>query len=230
MQHLLLLHGAIGSSTQLQALEEALKRDYHIHRFDFPGHGGKEIPSEFSIRLFALSVVDFLNENKIIKVSVFGYSMGGYVAMYLAKYHSSLIDHVITLATKFEWGETIAEKEVAMLQPEVIEQKLPSFAGILKQRHSPQDWKRVLQKTALMLTDLGRDNTLKLPDYTSILTPSLIMIGDRDKMVSLEETVAVYKQLPAGQLAVLSATPHPIEQADPGLLSMLIHRFVKTPA
>jgi pimeloyl-ACP methyl ester carboxylesterase len=227
MQQLLFLHGAIGSSAQLQPLQEALKDRYHIHLFDFPGHGGKEFPPVFSISAFAEAVVEHLDKNKLIKVSVFGYSMGGYVAMYLAKYHAPLIDRVITLATKFEWSEAIVEKELKMLQPDVIGQKLPSFAETLKQRHAPQDWRLVLQKTAAMLTELRKDNTLKPADYTTITTPSLIMIGDRDKMVTLEETVSVYKHLPAGELAVLPATPHPIEQADTGLLSMHIHRFLK---
>jgi pimeloyl-ACP methyl ester carboxylesterase len=227
MQQLLFLHGAIGSSAQLQPLQEALKDRYHIHLFDFPGHGGKEFLPAFSIKAFAESVVEHLDKNKLIKVSVFGYSMGGYVAMYLAKYHSSLIDRVITLATKFEWSEAIVEKELKMLQADVIEQKLPSFAETLKQRHAPKDWKVVLQKTAAMLTELGKDNALKPADYTTITTPSLIMIGDRDKMVTLEETVSVYKHLPAAELAVLPATPHPIEQVDTGLLSMHMHRFLK---
>lgn len=226
MQQLLLLHGAIGSSAQFKPLEEALKKHYHVHLFDFPGHGGKDMPESFSIRSFAESVKEHLDKNNLIKVSVFGYSMGGYVAMYLAKHYPSLIDHVITLATKFEWSESIAEKEWKMLQADTIEQKLPSFAKTLKQRHAPQDWKQLVQKTAAMLTELGKDNTLKPVDYTTINVPSLIMIGDRDRMVSLEETVAVYKQLPSAAFAVLPATPHPIEQVDVDLLSMHIHRFL----
>jgi pimeloyl-ACP methyl ester carboxylesterase len=228
MHQLLLLHGAIGSSAQLQPLQTALEGQYHIHLFDFPGHGGKDFPPEFSIKSFAASVIEHLNKNKLIKVSVFGYSMGGYVAIYLAKYHPSLVDRVITLATKFEWNEAIVEKELKMLQADTIEQKLPSFAGVLKQRHAPQDWKLLLQKTASMLTELGKDNTLKIADYTTITTPSLIMIGDRDKMVSLEETVAVYKQMPAAELAVLPSTPHPIEQVDINLLAMHVRRFLKS--
>ena len=227
MHQLLLLHGAIGSSAQLQPLAERLGKAHHVHLFDLPGHGGKEFPPAFSIKLFAESVKEHLDKSKLLKVSVFGYSMGGYVAMYLAKHYPALIDRVITLGTKFEWNEAIAEKELKMLQPEVIEDKLPSFAGSLKQRHAPQDWKLLLQKTASMLTELGKDNTLKLPDYPTIAHPSLLMLGDRDKMVTLEETVAVYKQLPAGQLAILPATPHPIEQVDIEQLSAHILRFIK---
>jgi pimeloyl-ACP methyl ester carboxylesterase len=80
--------------------------------------------------------------------------------------------------------------------------------------------------TCQMLKELGDHNALQLADYTSIHTPTLVMLGDRDKMVSLEETVAVYKQLPQAQLAVLPGTPHPLEQVQPGLLRDMITRFL----
>ncbi len=227
MQHLLLLHGAIGSSEQLKKLASSLQPGFHVHLFDFPGHGGKELPAIFSIEAFAESAILYLQENNIEKVSVFGYSMGGYVAMYLAKHHPELIDHVITLATKFEWNESIAAKEIKMLQPEIIEKKLPAFAETLQKRHSPVDWKLVLHHTSQMLQQLGNKNILELEDYRSITTPAFVMIGDRDKMVSLDETVAVYNQLPSAQLAVLPATPHPIEQVDVSLIGYHIKKFIQ---
>jgi esterase len=67
---------------------------------------------------------------------------------------------------------------------------------------------------------------LHLNEYASIQTPSLIMLGDKDKMVSREETIAVYEQLPNAQLAILPATPHPIEQVDKDLLAYHIRRFI----
>lgn len=226
MQHLLLLHGAIGSSEQLKELAELLQSDFIVHVFDFPGHGGKALPPTFSIEYFAESVMDFLKDKAINRISIFGYSMGGYVAMYLAKHHPGLVVHVITLATKFDWDETIAAKEVKMLQPDVINTKLPAFAETLQLRHFPTDWKFVLNRTAEMLTSLGKNNTLKLLDYATISTQCLVMIGDRDKMVSLDETVAVYRQLPEGQLAVLPSTPHPIEQVNIDLLANHLRNFI----
>ena len=52
------------------------------------------------------------------------------------------------------------------------------------------------------------------------------MLGDRDKMVSLEETTAVYKAIPHAALAVLPNTPHALEQTDPSLIAFFIHRFL----
>lgn len=227
MQDLLLLHGAIGSSAQLQELQSKLSNSFTVHLFDFPGHGGKELSEQFSIAAFAESLQSFLQEKQLTSVDIFGYSMGGYVAMYLAKYHPQLINRIATLATKFEWSEEIAAKEVKMLQPEVIEQKIPAFAETLRQRHAPQDWKLVLTKTAEMLHQMGKDNPLKLEDYSPLSNRCLIMLGDKDKMVSREETEAVAKALLNAELKILTDTPHPIEQVNTITLAELLTSFFK---
>jgi pimeloyl-ACP methyl ester carboxylesterase len=226
MNHLLLLHGAIGSSAQLEQLKERLAGHYTVHLFNFPGHGGTALPEQFSISLFASAVKNYLQEQQLRSVPIVGYSMGGYVALYLAKQHPELVDKIVTLATKFEWDEAIAAREVKMLQPEVIEQKLQAFAKMLEERHAPQDWKAVLEKTKDLLLELGRQNAVSLADYTTLETPVQLLIGDRDKMVGLEETLAVYRQLPNAQLGILPATPHPIEQVDTELLAFHIKRFI----
>ena len=96
MQQLLLLHGAIGAKDQLEKLIPFFDDQYSIHTLNFSGHGGDPIPSaDFSIPLFAGEVINYLDKQGIASVNIFGYSMGGYVAMYLAKYHPQRIDKII---------------------------------------------------------------------------------------------------------------------------------------
>lgn len=211
MEPLILLHGALGSRTQLGALAEQLAQHYEVHALNFPGHGGTPLPEGFSIPYFARHVQQYCTDKGLTQVSIFGYSMGGYVALHLARQQSALVGRVITLATKFHWDEATAAREAQMLQADTIQQKVPQFAAVLEERHQPSDWKEVLRQTARILEGLGRQNALAPEDFKAITCPCLLMLGDRDKMVTLEETVAVYRQLPHGQLAVLPNTPHPLE-------------------
>ena len=125
------------------------------------------------------------------------------------------------------WFNNIAAKEMKMLNAEKIEEKLPEFAAGLQKRHAPNDWKIVLEKSAAMLFEMGKDNPLKPADYTNIQHPVLLMLGDRDKMVSLDETQEVYKNLPNARLAVLPNTAHPIEMVDPARLAYEISSFLR---
>ncbi len=230
MQHLILLHGAIGHSKQLSKAAAAFSgEEYTIHTPGFSGHGGNPFPpgGAFSIQQFALEVLAYMDDNNIEKALFFGYSMGGYVAMYLARHYPQRVGKVITLATKFHWDVPTAEKECKMLDSGKISEKLPAFAQYLSDSHSPNDWKDVLKKTQDMLVAMGTDNPLALHDYESINTRVLLLLGDRDKMVTLDETVAVYKALSAAQMGVLPGTPHPIEQVDNALLAFMIDSFLK---
>ena len=228
MQHLILLHGAIGAKSQLEALADELSNEFKIHLINFSGHGGKPMTeAKFSIALFAGELLDYMTENRISQADIFGYSMGGYVAMYIAKNYPEKINRIITLATKFHWDEFTAAREVKLLHADTIQQKVPAFAQQLSERHFPTDWKILLEKTAELLTALGADNTLKHGDYLSVTTPCLLLLGDRDKLVSLDETLAVYKQLPNAQLGILPGTPHQFELVDLRFLVFFIKGFFK---
>jgi pimeloyl-ACP methyl ester carboxylesterase len=227
MRHLLLLHGALGSKEQFAFLDEKLSNNFIVHRFNLTAHGGNTIPADaLSIELFATDVLNYMQDQNIEQANIFGYSMGGYAAMYIAKHNPQKICKLITLATKFYWDETIAAREIKMLDAATIELKVPDFAQQLAKRHAPQNWKLLLNKTAEMMNELGKDNTLKQDDYITIRTPSLIMLGDRDKMVSLDETVAVYKSLSNAQMCVLPNTPHAFEQVNTDLLAYMISKFL----
>lgn len=226
MTPLLLLHGAIGSASCFDALIKHLS-SYDVHAINFYGHGGEPGDEPFSIEGFARQVASFINNKELDAVNIFGYSMGGYVAMYLSRHFNIKIEKIITLGTKFKWNEAIAEKECKMLRPEVIEQKIPAFAKLLAERHGETKWKSVLHKTAEMLQQMGQQNPLQAEDYSYINTPSLIMLGDKDKMVTIEETVSTYQLLSNAQLAILPATPHLLEQADSSLLAYHLKRFIE---
>ncbi|XZF14990.1 alpha/beta fold hydrolase [Chitinophagaceae bacterium MMS25-I14] len=227
MRHLIILHGALGSSAQFGKLAEKLSHQYQLHLLNFSGHGGRDLPGEqFSIDLFAKDVLAYIEEQKLDKVSIFGYSMGGYVALFLAKNNPEKIDKIVTLASKLHWDEATAARELKLVDPAVIMEKVPSFATELQKRHAPVDWQEMLQRTGQMLTMLGKHNTLSLQDYKSIGIPVLMLIGDNDRMVSLEETIEVFKTIPGAQMGMLPGTKHPIEQTNIDLLVCFIQQFL----
>lgn len=218
-EHLLLLHGALGSKKQFIKLKEKLESQFTVHCFDFEGHGGEVSTHNFSIDLFVENTLAYLKKNKLEEAVVFGYSMGGYVALKLALNNPNVFSKIITLGTKFNWNEESAAQEVKKLNPNLIEEKVPRFAEYLKQLHSPSSWKIVLKKTAEMMLRMGNGERLTEDDFKKITTKVVLGIGEKDEMVSLAETEKVASFLPNAQLEVLDETPHPIEKVDIQLLN-----------
>jgi pimeloyl-ACP methyl ester carboxylesterase len=95
MNPVFILHGALGSALQLDSVREALQRSgMNVYSMNFSGHGGETFQSEFGIEQFATDVLRELDKHKLSMVNVFGYSMGGYVALWLAHKHPHRIGKV----------------------------------------------------------------------------------------------------------------------------------------
>lgn len=220
MRKIILLHGAIGASDQMEPLVHDLKkRGVQCYSFNFSGHGGAPFLDEFGIEQFMNELENFMKLNDLIRPDVFGYSMGGYVALYLAKQKPELLGNIITLGTKFDWTPETSQKEIKQLDPKLIKEKLPKFADSLKRKHG-NNWELLLQKTAAMMVNLGNDNLLC--DLSEIENRTLIGLADKDSMVSVEETVSAYKQFKNGSMYMLPNTKHPIESVNVDLLASII--------
>jgi pimeloyl-ACP methyl ester carboxylesterase len=224
--NLILLHGALGSQDQLLPLEQSLEDTFQVHRFNFSGHGGNNIESPYSISLFAEDLKDYIQMNDLEGVHLFGYSMGGYVAMYFTAQQPDKVKSMITLGTKFEWSPEIAEGEISMLQAEKIAEKVPDFAAHLKAMHEPADWKEVVSNTADMMAELGAYGGIEESIIAAVQQPVLILRGAMDRMVSEEESYRVASQLQHGRFQVMEGFKHPIEQVDINQLAETIKNFI----
>jgi esterase/lipase len=227
MKSLLLLHGAIGAKDQLQPLAEALHDCFDVHTLNFSGHGGEPFSEAFTIQQFADEVLQYISDHQLKNVYVFGYSMGGYVALYLANKQLHTFEKIFTLATKFRWSPELALQEIKMLDPKIIEERIPAFANALQERHAPNSWKLLMEKTSTMMLGLGENPLLTAKDFQNIHTPVKLAIGNADKMVGIEETSEVANWLPNSRFLILQDVPHPIEKVPVARLAEVITAFMK---
>lgn len=219
---LILLHGALGSSAQLSDLQANLPGERAVFALNFPGHGGVATESPFSMELFGAAVLDFMETQKIARADIFGYSMGGYVALWLAWKYPERVRRVITLGTKLAWTPETTSGMSRMFDAEKIALKVPHFAQQLADLHAPLDWKLLCSNTADFLQSLGAGQGIPQDVYTAINCPVHIGWGDADQVVSLEECKAVVDSLPNGHLHILPGVPHGMEQADVGEIAKYV--------
>ena len=212
MKPLLLLHGLMGSKDQFESLEKKISEEFQVMSINFSGHGLAEFYfPEFSVQAFAEQVISFLDSKGIEKTNVFGYSIGGYIAVYLARYFPDRISKVITLATKFDWNPSEAESEVKLLDSNLLEEKFPDFAQVLMDRHGEKKWKLLLEKTSRLIVGLGDESPLIETEFSGIESEIRLIVGDKDRLVSIEETLYASKLFKNGTLAVWPNTRHPFE-------------------
>ena len=224
-QPILLLHGALGSKAQFKSFEQEMSVAFDVHTLTFEGHGGRASERPFLMTHFVENVIEYLDENQLGSIDIFGYSMGGYVALMLAQMHPNRIGKIVTLGTKFAWNPEFSATEVRKLNPEKIEEKVPRFAHFLEKVHAPLDWKKVVTNTADMMTHLGAEQPID--QHLSLIShPTLITLGSLDNMSTEEESISVAEQLPNGQFQLLPDVEHPIEKVDATVISNLISSFL----
>ena len=224
--HLLLLHGALGAKSQFVPLILLLEDSFQVHTLDFEGHGTSPMRERpFKEVYFAENVLEYLDEISLSRVNIFGYSMGGKVGLYLAKTYPERINKVFTFATKFLWTSESVNGEVSSLDAEKISEKVPRFARMLEERHAASGWKNVLQKTKEMMLTLVSESSLTIGEMDQIQQEVRVSVGDKDRLVTIEETVDAYRSLPMGQLQIFPKTPHPMEKAPRAHLAHSLAEF-----
>ncbi|MFN0202976.1 MAG: alpha/beta fold hydrolase [Bacteroidia bacterium] len=204
----LLLHGAFANSQQFQELKAALG-DAQVFTFDFYGHDETPTTQPFSIEGFAEQTKNFIEHHNLQEITIIGYSMGGYVAAYLARKYALPISRIVTLATKWNW----AEADVAMLEGAVAADKVtpPYMQGFDKEILA-----NLKQQTILMLKNLVTNPSLLSDDFQGINTPLLICTGEKDKLATPSETLTIGALFPSEtcRVEILPNTYHAIERLD----------------
>jgi len=214
MKPIIFLPGALGSAAQFDLLRAKMPDRSSVFALDFPGHGGLPAETPFSVSLFADAVLQFLEENDFRQVDIFGYSMGGYVALWLAWKYPERVRSVITYGTKLDWTPEVAAGMSRMFDPEKIEAKAPQLAEKLANTHGELHWKELCRRTAAFLQNLGHEQGLSAEAFGAIQCPVTIGWGDQDNVVTEVESQRVAEAIPGGRFVVIPEGKHLLEQVD----------------
>jgi pimeloyl-ACP methyl ester carboxylesterase len=206
---IVLLHGALGCEKQLLPLKDALVHEgFHADTMNFSGHGGIHT-DELSIQQFAEELERTVSDTG--NTAIFGFSMGGYVALYLAAIGRLNATKIITLGTKLQWSPDSSRQEIKNLNPEKIREKVPAFASYLESLHG-ENWPRLLEQTAKMMQGMGENPPLTATNLPGIQIPVIAMRGEKDVMVSEEETLWAVNLLPNASYVAVPDWQHPIDR------------------
>jgi pimeloyl-ACP methyl ester carboxylesterase len=240
---LVLLHGGLFDiEQQFGALIPELAPGRRIIAVDFQGHGRtNDINRPFSAAAFAGDVLGVLDHLGIAHADIFGFSVGGAVALDLAIAHPDRVGRIIVSSTSFaasgmrgsENAEAVGAMTVEMIAG------TPMEAAYLTKSPHPD-----LQHLQVLLDKLGATYDSGFPDRTAdeirgIAAPTLITVGDAD-MVSLEHAVEFLRLrggdvngdfvgVPTSQLAVFPGTTHFSGLARTDLVRDVVVGFLDAP-
>jgi pimeloyl-ACP methyl ester carboxylesterase len=221
---LLLLPGALGCAAQFDALLPHLNTQ-ELHAFDYPAHGARrqerlDIPA---LPTLAADLLSYLQKHKLQGCPVFGHSMGGYLAVYMELQGPGTFSQITTLGTKWSWGPEQAAKEARKLDYEFLSEKAPFLIQRLQQYHGEERVPQMLELTRQILLDLGLRPLVHSLQALSCPVVT-ICLGELDRMVSMEESVALAESSALATFLHLPGAPHGFEEQDMQSIGNLIYQ------
>ena len=238
---LLLLHGGLFDiEQQFGSLIPGLSAGRRVIAADFQGHGRtNDIDRPLNTRDLASDVTGLLEHLGIREVDVFGFSVGGAVALHLAVTRPELVRKLVASSISFrpegdrgENADALESMTVDMIAGTPMEERYLSV--------SPHPDRGHLQG---LLDKLGRYDAGSVgwsdEEIRGIAAPTLITVGDCD-MVRLDHAVRFlqlrggdvngdFEGVPASQLAVFPGTTHFFGLARTALVQEVVTAFLDAP-
>ncbi len=255
---LLLLHGIGDSSRTWIPAMELLQRSYTVLAPDLPGHGNSSNPiGDYSLGSHASSMRDLLHLLGIERVTVVGHSFGGGVAMQFAYQFPSLCERLVLvdaggLGREVNWIlrlATIPAAEYVMpaLFPAVMRRWGDQVARFLLDRgisnaRAAELWRSyrsltdpgnraAFVRTARAVIDPGGQSVSAVNRlYLVAQMPTLIVWGDRDKIIPLVHARHAHEAIPNSRLAVMEGAGHAPQLEDPAWFAEILADFLNTTA
>ena len=224
---LLLLPGLLGTiSSQWRNFLKPLSSDYRVILMDLRGHGRSENNAAgLNANRMLQDVIGLLDYLQITAVHIAGYSLGGYLGLMMAATSPRRVSSLLIHATKFYWTPESVAKMQRQLDPDLMAEKVPTYADQLVQEHGARQWRELVREAAALITDIAQTG-LREKNLENIQCPVLVSVGERDELVPLMEAQRLSRMLPHGELLVLPGVhhPYPTLQLIP-LLPMMQHFF-----
>ena len=204
----LLLHGAAGcTALETRPLLRRLEPHAHVLAIDFSGHGASALPEDrFTADLFTRNARAALDHFDIDQADVFGFSMGGSMALHLAYRHPDRVRRIAVHGGCITWDEAQVEAMLQRLDADGLRNHQPQFAAQLDAAH--RNWDALFDRMRSFIRTLP-DRSDDLQRIASNIEHStLVSAVDRDDLFSLDAPLGLHQTLPHSRLAVVPGERH----------------------
>jgi pimeloyl-ACP methyl ester carboxylesterase len=136
--------------------------------------------------------------------------MGGAVALWLAVHHPQRVSKLVLFRVGYRKNEQTHAGTRDMADPEYW--RSVGLHNWLRDTHhhqgGPEAWKAVIGRVSDALDPTTSDHAHDLEVLSRIPHPTLIVVGDRDPLVPLEQVLEMFTSIPDVSLWVLPYTTH----------------------
>lgn len=226
---LVMLHGWSMSGAVFQEVATALASDFRVLCPDLCGHGWSEPVTHYSLDCITNDIADWMNALRLPPSAVLGWSLGGQVAMQLARNFSALISRLLLISTtpcfcqNDSWIHGLPETQIRTMRRQLqraYHKALGDFFDLqfadeqlLTKRRQELLGFNVLSSRLPQTKDcLSALDVLSIVDMRTslqeIYCPTLVMHGANDKIIPNRAGCYIASAIDRAQLYLLDDIGH----------------------
>ncbi len=245
---LILLHGNPASVYTWRKVIEPLSSDYHVHAFDLPGFGLSDKPADapYTSEWMAGQVVAYLDSHGIERAVLVGNSMGGEIASEVAVLFPSRVSALVLIAAAGLPAQTNEKEPLAIRLARIplvgrLMSKLPARGLIRASLRDAVFFPETISEADVtayylplrtkggmtaFLARLTRAHTDRTELVKHIAAPTLILVGDSDRLVPPEVSRRYHHAIAASTLVELEHTGHLPQEERPQVVVSAIKSWL----
>jgi len=218
----LLLHGAAGSTqTETRLLVRHLEPYLHVVALDFMGHGtsANVTPGQpLTPELFTQNAQAVLDDMDIATTHVFGFSMGGNMALQLAHDIPNRVERVIAHGAHIDWTTATVDAMTQRLD------RAGSSPDRMDTLHG--DWDALSEALRTFIEQLPGAALRLRRQMQTVDQPVLVSMVDADDLFPLQAALTLHNALPNSRLAILPGQHHALQRQHIAPLADQVRRFI----
>ncbi|EPX79380.1 alpha/beta fold hydrolase [Litoreibacter arenae] len=235
---LVLVHGYLGGSAQWEAEIDLYSANYDVIAPDLPGFGAAaDRPGCDRIEGFAQAVMDLLNQLGVDRFTLLGHSMGGMIVQEMAANHADRVERLVLYGTgplgampdRFEPLDVSRQRLRDDGVPDTARrigatwflngEEAPGFPAI-RDIGAQASVQAALAALDAMASWDGR------PALDRLTMPTLVLWGDSDRSYRWQQVESLWRNLTAGELAVIPGAAHAAHLEKPEIFHVILNGFL----
>lgn len=236
---IILLHGYSDSWFSYSLVLSALSRDKRVYALDLRGHGKTDRPaSGYRMREMAADVIAFMDAKSIVRATIVGHSMGGFIAQQVALAAPKRVSQLVLIGTattprNFNGVDELAKVVSALTDPVPEEFAREFQLSTIKGPVSKEFVDRAVSESLRLPVHVWRGVMDGLLDYERAVAlgrsgiPALVLHGADDPYISSAEADSLAAMTSAREIKKYSDTSHAIHWERPAEVARDILAFLE---
>jgi len=219
---LLLLHGGLGNGTYFRSqIPTLVEAGYQLIVMDSRGHGRSSFDDKpITYELMASDVIGLLDLLAIEKASIVGWSDGGIIGLEIALTHPERLNKVVAYGANYDPSGVRLDIGTDDYFNAYIN---AAYEDYLVLSPAPERWDEFLTNISVMWATLPNYADEQL---TTITTPFLILDGQGEEAIDLNQTKLMALLIPGAELNLMPGTGHFAMFEQPDIFNQIVIEYL----